>query len=128
MGRSKRLTLDSLLVLPFGPDFKALLGAVEAGVELHEEVHLTEDQGDFFRLSPGERKLNGRERTDYGFDQKSTSIESREIASQLNRNGLRIPVCAQLHAEGIREHIDGGTGVQQPEGRQDVRPGMETDR
>src|SRR5882757_6167412 len=82
--------------------FEQRTGAEEANVELHEEIYLSEDDGDGVLFRPRERKPHRRKLRNGGCDQNNAGFSRSKISAELNRRSLLIPDESKLRSRMSR--------------------------
>jgi hypothetical protein len=96
MDRGVILDLCQSASLIPGFHFEYCTRAEEADIEFHEEIHLTEDDGDGVLLCPREGKPDRGELCHGGCEQNDAGFDGGKIAGELNGGGLLIPDESEL--------------------------------
>ena len=93
--------------------FEDRLCTEKADIELKEKVDLSQDDRNAAVLCPRKGEPNRRKSRHSAGQHQCPSLRLREVARQLNRRGLLVPVCTELHSYVIWQHIDGCSRVEQ---------------
>ena len=108
----------------FRSHFKRRTRPIEADIELHEEVDLTQQHRHSIRPCPREREPNRREAAHNRRDDQRPSFTSGEVTTQRHRRGLLIPSRSQPLPDALRQNVDCPAGIQEARNRDRVRPGQ----